>query len=158
MKQTAKLMPGRLTSLRERRGLTIEQLAAELGLSPALVGRWEKGSDEPHATELAALSAYYGVSADYVVGASNQEEFYWQVPSDLTPQEIEFMKLCQSLEPELYGRFIMTVKTFVACDIEARAKKRRLAANARRKKSSPLPRSAEAEQSKAKQIKSNSQS
>jgi len=43
--------------LRERLGLTIDQLAKELGVTARTVYRWESGASDPHPIYLARLQA-----------------------------------------------------------------------------------------------------
>ena len=54
-------LPEVLAAWRRGRGLKIASAAAELGVSPAAWGHWEKGSRFPNANNLALLSAYTGL-------------------------------------------------------------------------------------------------
>lgn len=57
-----------LRSLREDHDLTQAQVAAVLGTTQQVYARYEKGANELPVRHLRALCAYYGVSADYVLG------------------------------------------------------------------------------------------
>lgn len=57
----------RIAFLRRRAGLTQEELAAQLAVSPAAVGAYEQGRRVPSAAILVALSRSLGVSADYLL-------------------------------------------------------------------------------------------
>ena len=57
-----------LRSLREDHDLTQAQVAAVLGTTQQVYARYEKGVNELPLRHLRALCAYYGVSADYVLG------------------------------------------------------------------------------------------
>ena len=52
----------RLRRLREQRGLTQEQLSAELPCEPRLISRYERGVGLPSATMLVILASTFGVS------------------------------------------------------------------------------------------------
>ena len=57
-----------LRSLREDHDLTQAQVAAVLGTTQQVYARYEKGINELPVRHLRTLCAYYGVSADYVLG------------------------------------------------------------------------------------------
>lgn len=61
----------KLKDLRVERGLTLEQLEAEVNISKSTLGSYESDDykDISH-TSLFALAKYYGVSADYLLGFS----------------------------------------------------------------------------------------
>nr|WP_175558289.1 helix-turn-helix transcriptional regulator [Tessaracoccus bendigoensis] len=56
--------PGEVTlrSLRLRRGLTPEDVAAELGVAAVTVRRWESGAHRPRARHAQRLAQLYGVA------------------------------------------------------------------------------------------------
>ena len=56
--------PTRLKALRERSGITREELAARLCTSADTVEAWENGTEEPGASELTALADALGTDAD----------------------------------------------------------------------------------------------
>ena len=53
---------------RKAKGLTQEQLAEELGVSRQAVSKWESGQSIPDVDKLAALSRFFGVTADSLLG------------------------------------------------------------------------------------------
>ncbi|WP_235069853.1 helix-turn-helix domain-containing protein [Turicibacter sp. TJ11] len=57
----------KLKRLRKSRGLSQEQLAAELNVSRQSISKWELGESKPEIENLIALSDYYGVSLDYLL-------------------------------------------------------------------------------------------
>ena len=57
----------RIQSLRKEKGLSQEELAAQLGVSRQAVGKWESGQSQPELDKLAALSEVFGVSCDYLL-------------------------------------------------------------------------------------------
>lgn len=61
-----------LQSLRKKRGVTQEQLATHLGVSPQAVSKWENGS-YPDGDLLPRLADYFEVSIDYLYGRAKAE-------------------------------------------------------------------------------------
>jgi putative transcriptional regulator len=53
-----------IRELRMRAGLTQAQLAARLGCTPSTVYNWEKGKNEPKASQLRAMALLFGVRMD----------------------------------------------------------------------------------------------
>lgn len=67
----------KLKDLRVEKGLSLEELAAETGLSKSALGSYETNDhkDISH-TAIIALAKYYGVSADYLLGLSENRNEY----------------------------------------------------------------------------------
>lgn len=61
----------RLVALRKKRRLTQTDLAKALNISQAAIGNYELGKREPDNDTLSRLSDYFGVSADYLLGRSD---------------------------------------------------------------------------------------
>ncbi|MGN0401588.1 MAG: helix-turn-helix domain-containing protein [Acetatifactor sp.] len=74
-----------LQMLRKRQGVTQEQLASHLGVSPQAVSKWENGS-YPEGDLLPRISEFFGVSISYLYG-----------------QEKESVSIEQSVLDALYG-------------------------------------------------------
>ena len=53
-----------LGRLRHDKGITQEELALFLGISPQAVSKWESGASDPSTSNLLALARLYGVSAE----------------------------------------------------------------------------------------------
>jgi transcriptional regulator with XRE-family HTH domain len=60
-----------IRELRIRRGITQAELAEKTGVSSATVIRWENGGPEPRASELIAMSRFFGCSADEILQEPN---------------------------------------------------------------------------------------
>lgn len=65
------MLKERLKRLRKKHTLTQSALAARLGVTQQAVAKWESGRSVPDHSLLLPLSALYGVSADYLLGAEN---------------------------------------------------------------------------------------
>ena len=61
-----------LQNLRKRNGITQEQLAQRLGVSPQAVSKWENGS-YPDGDLLPKLADFFGVSIDHLYGRGKKE-------------------------------------------------------------------------------------
>lgn len=56
----------RIRDLRERRGLSREELAARVGVHAGSIARWETGGSVPHAYTLERIAEICGGSAEYI--------------------------------------------------------------------------------------------
>lgn len=61
----------RLRELREERGLSREELTTQLGFSANQVYRYEAGINDATGKMLVKLARFFGVSADYLLGLSD---------------------------------------------------------------------------------------
>lgn len=62
-----------LKTLRADAGISQKQLADALGVGQATVCQWEKGTSKPTCEAIIALSAYYKVSADFILGINDED-------------------------------------------------------------------------------------
>ena len=62
-----------LSLLRQERGVSQRAAAAELGISQALLSHYENGAREPGLAFVCRACDYYGVSADYLLGRSEDD-------------------------------------------------------------------------------------
>lgn len=66
-----RLMGERLRFLRQEKGIGQNKLAADLGISNASISYWENAKQEPTAEALFKLAVYFDVTADYLLGLTN---------------------------------------------------------------------------------------
>lgn len=64
----------RLTSLREGRGLTREQVSNEMGLALSTIAGYEQAYRTPKFSNLSKLAKFYRVSLEYLTGQEEMEE------------------------------------------------------------------------------------
>ncbi len=64
--------PQTLSALRREKGISQRQAAAELNISQALLSHYENGAREPGLGFVCRACDYYGVSADYILGRSDE--------------------------------------------------------------------------------------
>lgn len=62
----------RMRDLREDRDKTQQEVAAYLGTSQTMYARYERGANELPLRHLMALCRYYNVSADYLLGFTDE--------------------------------------------------------------------------------------
>lgn len=65
-----------LKQLREKRELTQEELARELGISKSTISMYENGNREPDFEMQEAIADYFNVGLDYLMGRVNYRSFY----------------------------------------------------------------------------------
>lgn len=88
----------RLKQLRQKNRLTQGELAAILGLKPTAISNYESERNEPSFEKLIALSKYFDVTCDYLLGVSDS---YLPVGGEVLDRDIvEFFDLYQHLTPE----------------------------------------------------------
>lgn len=63
--------PERLTALQKNRRLEKKEIFEAVGLSKTAYYHYEKGNREPPISVLAALADFFDVSADYLLGRSD---------------------------------------------------------------------------------------
>ncbi len=61
----------RLKELRLEKGLSIKQLAKEIGVSDVAIGRWEKDLRVANIYELIKLAKFFDVTTDYLLGLTD---------------------------------------------------------------------------------------
>jgi len=64
-------MAERIRLLRTEKNIGQNQLAKELGISNASISYWENAKQEPSAQAIFKLATYFDVSADYILGITN---------------------------------------------------------------------------------------
>ena len=88
----------RLKQLRQNRKLTQGELADILGLKPTAISNYESKRNEPSFDKLIALSKYFDVSCDYLLGISDS---YLPIGGEVLDKDIvEFFNLYQQLNDE----------------------------------------------------------
>lgn len=101
----------RLKQLRQKHKLTQSELADLLGLKPTAISNYESKRNEPSFEKLIALSKYFDVSCDYLLGISDA---YLPIGGEVLDKDIvEFFNLYQQLnddsskELRSYAKYIL---------------------------------------------------
>lgn len=69
-------------SLRKEMGLTQTELAEIVGFTHVAVVKWENGQREPDFSTLMKLASYFNVSADYLLGLTDERKPLHPAPTD----------------------------------------------------------------------------
>ncbi len=91
----------RLKNLRSRTGESQNDLGKALGKSRESVAKYEVGMNEPDLTSLANISKHFGVSVDFILGTTDNEQAIILTNPELKPFEpylhdknfVEYIKL-----------------------------------------------------------------
>lgn len=91
----------RLTELRNKLGLSQEQMADKLGVKRSTYAKWEKDINKP-TRKVNDIAAYFHVTTDYILGRTAQPAQPPAAPPStpaLTPQEQELLRKYRVLTP-----------------------------------------------------------
>ena len=91
--------------LRREKGLTQEQLAAQLNVSFQTISKWERGENCPDLTMLPVVAAFFGVTTDGLLGV-NQAENEQRVR--------EIIALYDSRRPDVADEYLPVLKAAAA--------------------------------------------
>ena len=102
---------GILSSLRREKGLSQRCVASDLGVSQALLSHYENGAREPKLEFVVKACNYYGVTADYILGRTNNGGIQTlpaphgceNAPRLISALCFVFEKLDELSDPELYA-------------------------------------------------------
>lgn len=113
-----------LSNLRKAKGLSQEQLAAELGLTRQTISKWELNQSTPDLDYLVRLSNFFGVSTDFLIKG---EHFNNDPPCNnadlgeknshtkLISRSAATYKLCVYLGAIISGVSLIGIIVFVIC-------------------------------------------
>lgn len=74
------MLSERLKTLRKEKKITQQKLANLLGVSSGTIAMWETNKREPDFETLNRIADYFGVSTDYLLGRTSDEQPYVPVP------------------------------------------------------------------------------
>ena len=103
--------PQILKELRQERGTTQKDLANAIGYTQANISRWEKGEQEPTSGAITAICAFYEVSADFLLGLSND----WgniTLDTNYSFDEQKIIALYRTMDKELQENALSTMELF----------------------------------------------
>ncbi|MCI7180056.1 MAG: helix-turn-helix domain-containing protein [Lachnospiraceae bacterium] len=108
-------MESRIKSLRKKRGLIQEILAAELGITQQMLSKYEKDISAIKVDILKKLAKYFNVTTDYLLGLSDVK---WDLTGQIRVNEtideyydlIEVYKKLDKYDQEMIWTIIQSVK------------------------------------------------
>lgn len=83
-----------LRGLLEEREISQKQLAKDLNIAPSTIGYYIRNTREPDFDSVRRIAAYFGVSADYLLGMSSERA------ARLTEGERELLRVSRALSGE----------------------------------------------------------
>lgn len=108
----------RLTELRNKLGLSQEQMADELGVKRSTYAKWEKDTNKP-TRKLKDIAAYFHVTTDYILGRTDAGVQPPAAPAStppLTPQEQDLLRKYRALTTDHQGAVDNQLDYFYAQD------------------------------------------
>ena len=108
-------MESRIKSLREKRGLIQELLAAELGITQQMLSKYERDISIIKVDVLKKLAGYFNVTTDYLLGLSDvKRDLTGQIRINETIDEyydlIEVYKKLDKYDQEMIWTMIQAVR------------------------------------------------
>ena len=108
-------MESRIKSLREKRGLIQELLAAELGITQQMLSKYERDISIIKVDVLKRLAGYFNVTTDYLLGLSDvKRDLTGQIRINETIDEyydlIEVYKKLDKYDQEMIWTMIQAVR------------------------------------------------
>ena len=104
--------PRILTYLRKEKGLSQKQVAADLGISQALLSHYEKGIRECGLDFLVNAAEYFDVSCDYLLGRTVQRKLA-SVTADDLPESDEIRHLKGNMINQINKKLLMNTTTVI---------------------------------------------
>lgn len=104
--------PRIITFLRKERGLSQKQVAADLGISQALLSHYEKGIRECGLDFLVKAAEYFEVSCDYLLGRTVQRRLA-SVSADDLPESDEIRHLKGNMINQINKKLLMNTTTVI---------------------------------------------
>lgn len=97
----------RYCELCAKRGMSASGVASAIGLSNAAANGWKKGK-LPNDTTLAKLSAYFGVTVEYLKGEETKKDP--AANGEVSPEKRELLDLIDSLSDDQCGKLSNIIK------------------------------------------------
>jgi transcriptional regulator with XRE-family HTH domain len=94
----------RLRALRKQKKIRQKDLADIMKVSASTVTRWEKGQNEPDTEKIREIADYFQVSADYLIGNSNDPTPTEEIRRDVQSSTPDLKKLLKETKPHWGGK------------------------------------------------------
>lgn len=101
----------RIKSLRDEAGLSQADLAKELSVAQNTVSSWENGKRDPDTDTVIQLAAFFGVSTDYLLGATDIKNASSEEDAGLSAEETELLALFRNASPALQDAALRVLET-----------------------------------------------
>lgn len=81
----------RIRELRAEKGISQKNLAHQLFVSPQAISKWERNDATPNPEAITKMAEIFGVSADYLLGRTDQKEKPLTESEELSSAELELV-------------------------------------------------------------------
>ena len=109
----------RFKLLREERKLSQSEIAKNFDLSPSAIGMYEQGRRTPDPLSLKKIADYFGVSTDYLIGATDIRNIVGVVDEleQEFPEGIQVLRQAsKKLTPEEKKKMVKLIKVYIEED------------------------------------------
>lgn len=107
----------RIQELIDENKITAYKLSQDTGISTGLISQWKKRSQNPSGSKLQAISEYFGVSVDYLLGNEKKP-----IPQEDELIKDEFIAFYGEVKQDLDDDDIADLKTFIRMKSEIKRK------------------------------------
>jgi len=91
------LISHRIKELRAEKKISQKELASQLYVSPQAISKWERNESTPNPEAIAKMAGIFEVSADYLVGRTNQRGEPPAQGEELDDMEKQLMKYVKDM-------------------------------------------------------------
>jgi transcriptional regulator with XRE-family HTH domain len=105
LKDTKKIFGERLRQLRKNRGLEVKDLSDKLALAPTTIYGYESGSRGPDVEIIKAISIFFDVTTDYLLGRSDHPRLTEELDKNYNKKTLELINMVESLPEDLRDQF-----------------------------------------------------
>jgi transcriptional regulator with XRE-family HTH domain len=105
-----KVFGERLRQLRKNRGLEVKDLSEKLSLAPTTIYGYESGSRGPDVETLKAISLFFDVTTDYLLGRSEHPRLTEKLDQEYNKKTLELISMVESLPEDLREQFWKNAK------------------------------------------------
>lgn len=101
----------KLLTLRKAKGITQEQLAEKLDVSRQSVSKWESGQSVPELEKIAALSAFFDVSTDYLLKSSEIDDL--SVKTEMLEKQQQQMLFREQRQHQIWACILYAIAAYL---------------------------------------------
>jgi transcriptional regulator with XRE-family HTH domain len=103
----------RLRKLRLGKKMSQMSLAARIGLSQEAISKYERGIVSPSIDVIRSLRNFFNVSSDYLIGATDEEE--WKCSNELDTAENELISIYRGYTYQNKNLLLIIAKEIKNC-------------------------------------------
>lgn len=101
----------KLLTLRKAKGMTQEQLAEKLDVSRQSVSKWESGQAVPELEKIAALSAIFDVTTDYLLKSSEIDDLFVKI--EMLEKQQQQMLVREQRQRQIWACILYSIAVYL---------------------------------------------